>query len=239
MTGAALEAAARLGPYFAWEPYDGEPGWRPVRELLDPDVIAQRVRIGRRTLAGLGGLDHADIDERAAASIIFLGLASRLLSPLLGAVATGGVLPIADVERLWWRQVEAGPIPIAWHGLDSGPGTAELFSRTAIRGLVEPVLDVFRERFRLSPQVLWGNVASALGGAAGMIADAMPGAAETAATLVTGCLELPPLRGTATLTRPDPARARWYLARNNCCLYYRIPGGGTCGDCVLNTRRPG
>ncbi|TDD91462.1 hypothetical protein E1293_02390 [Actinomadura darangshiensis] len=21
--------------------------------------------------------------------------------------------------------------------------------------------------------------------------------------------------------------------RNNCCLYYRVPGGGMCGDCGL------
>jgi hypothetical protein len=23
------------------------------------------------------------------------------------------------------------------------------------------------------------------------------------------------------------------FARNNCCLFYKIPGGGKCGDCVL------
>ncbi|GAA1656817.1 (2Fe-2S)-binding protein [Actinoplanes couchii] len=232
-SGAALRAAAELGPYFVWEPYDGDGEWRPLRDLRDGDVIGERVRIGRRTLAALGGLDLDAIDERVTASIIFLGLASRLLSPLVGAVATTGVLPIADLDRLWWRPVQGGPIPIAWRDLDSEPGTAERFTTTAIRGVVEPVLDVFRERYRLSPQVLWGNVASALGGAAGMIADTLPDAAEPAARLVGQALDLPPLRGMATLNRPDPARARWYLARNNCCLYYRIPGGGTCGDCVL------
>lgn len=168
-SGAALRAAAGLGPYFVWEPHDGDSGWRPLRDLLDTDMIGQRVAAGRRMLAGLGGLAVEDIDERAAASIIFLGLASRLLSPLAGAVAVTGVLPIADPERLWWRPVAGGPIPIAHHDLDSRPGTTELFNNTAVHGLVEPILDVFHVRYRLSLQVLWGDVASALGGAAGMM----------------------------------------------------------------------
>ncbi|TDC62491.1 hypothetical protein E1200_25580, partial [Actinomadura sp. GC306] len=24
--------------------------------------------------------------------------------------------------------------------------------------------------------------------------------------------------------------------RSNCCLYYRVPGGGMCGDCGLSSR---
>jgi iron complex transport system ATP-binding protein len=24
--------------------------------------------------------------------------------------------------------------------------------------------------------------------------------------------------------------------RTSCCLYYRVPGGGLCGDCVLTTQ---
>ncbi|HWS35746.1 MAG TPA: (2Fe-2S)-binding protein [Actinoplanes sp.] len=236
MNADPLREAARLGPYFVWEARDGDPGWRPLRDLLDPRVIEQRVTIGRRTLAGLGGLSVEDIEERAAASIIFLGLAARLLSPLLGAVATTGALPVADLDRLWWRPVPGGPIPIACHDLGSRPASAGLFTETAVLGLVAPILDVFHVRYRLSLQVLWGDVASALGGAAGMIADQSPDAAQPAADLVSGLLARPPLHGTATLNRPDPTRARWFLARNNCCLYYRIPGGGTCGDCVLNRR---
>jgi ferric iron reductase protein FhuF len=99
--------------------------------------------------------------------------------------------------------------------------------------VVESLVEVFARRFRLPEHLLWGNVASALGGAAGMIADAAPELAERAAEVVAGLLERAPLAGTARLERPDPARQRWFLVRRNCCLYYRIPGGGTCGDCVL------
>jgi ferric iron reductase protein FhuF len=83
--------------------------------------------------------------------------------------------------------------------------------------------------------VLWGNVSSALGGAAGMIADNSPAHAARAAAIVEQALLLGSLRDTAVLVRPDPRRERWFLVRNNCCLYYRIPGAGTCGDCVLTT----
>ncbi|WP_250034651.1 (2Fe-2S)-binding protein [Paractinoplanes maris] len=251
--GPALEAAALLGPYFAWQPHRPDPadragrlpcsadaGWRPMSDLLDPEVVAERVAAGRRTLCRMSGLGPEAIEERVVASTIFLQLASRLVSPLVAAASVHGALPVADPARLWWQPVEGGPMPIAYGGLSAvacagwdAAEVAEAFTRTEIRALVEPVLEVFRERFRLSPQVLWGNVASALGGAAGMIAGNAPGFAERSAAVVAAVLAVPPLTGTAALIRPDPTRARWFLVRHNCCLYYRIPGGGTCGDCVL------
>ncbi|WP_436536456.1 (2Fe-2S)-binding protein [Actinoplanes sp. HUAS TT8] len=236
----ALRVASRLGPYFAWEPWDGAPGWRPLSDLLDERVATERVEVARATLVRMSGLDREAIGERAVASITFLGLASRLLSPLLAAAAEGGALPVPSIDRLWWRPVPGGPIPIAYADLAAQPGTdrpihaiAETLTASATIGLVQPILDVFRTRFALSPQVLWGNVASALGGAAGMIADQRPEHAARAAWIVEAMLQRPPLRATADLIRPDESRERWFLVRRNCCLYYRIPGGGTCGDCVL------
>ena len=41
--GPALATAARIGPYFAWQPYDGGPAWRPLAQWWDADVIAERV----------------------------------------------------------------------------------------------------------------------------------------------------------------------------------------------------
>jgi hypothetical protein len=110
---------------------------------------------------------------------------------------------------------------------------AEALAEVAVGGLLGPLLACFRDRFALSPKVLLGNVASALAGAAGMIAEAAPEHAARAAGVVDRLLELPPLAGAGTLVRPEPGVARWFLVRHNCCLYYRIPGGGTCGDCVL------
>ncbi|WP_221327770.1 (2Fe-2S)-binding protein [Actinoplanes sp. L3-i22] len=236
----ALRVASRLGPYFEWEPWDAEPGWLPLSALLDERMVAARVETARNTLVRMSGLDREAIEERAVASITFLGLASRLLSPLLGAAAAGQALPVPAISRLWWRPVPGGPIPIAYRDLTSIPCAgepshviADRLTETATFGLVQPLLEVFRSRFALSPHVLWGNVASALGGAAGMIADLTPEHAARAAEIVEATLCRPPLRATADLIRPDPGRERWFLVRRNCCLYYRVPGGGTCGDCVL------
>jgi hypothetical protein len=227
----ALRAAAAVGPYFAWEPWSDGAGWRPVAELTTAEVVAERVAAARTALIGMFGLAEDDVEERVIASVTFLGVASRLLSPPLGALALAGVLPVPDPDQLWWRPVPGGPWPIAYSG---EPETGD-FVGGIVEGLVAPVLRAFQARFVLSPQVLWGNVTSALAGAAGMLAAGRPEAGEAAGALVERVLAVPPLAGTGTLVRPDPASARRFLVRHNCCLYYRIPGGGTCGDCVLTS----
>jgi hypothetical protein len=221
----ALRAAAAVGPYFTWQPWTPADGWRPLTELTDGDVLAERVAAARAALIGMFGLAEDDVPERVIASVTFLGVASRLLSPPLGAVTLGGTLPVPSPGQLWWRPVPGGPWPIAYSG-DPGEGD---FVGGIVDSLVAPVLRAFGRRFLLSPQVLWGNVASALAGAAGMLGS------EAAGELVERVLAVPPLAGTGTLVRPDPARPRRFLVRHNCCLYYRIPGGGTCGDCVLTS----
>jgi hypothetical protein len=225
----ALRAAAAVGPYFVWEPWSDGAGWRPLTELTDGDVVAERVAAARTALIGMFGLAEDDVPERVIASVTFLGVASRLLSPPLAAVALAGVLPVPGPDQLWWRPVPGGPWPIAYSGV---PASGD-FAGGIVDGLVAPVLRAFRDRFVLSPRVLWGNVTSALAGAAGMLAAGRPAAGEAAGALVERALVVPPLAGTGTLVRPDPASARRFLVRHNCCLYYRIPGGGTCGDCVL------
>ncbi|WP_433306371.1 (2Fe-2S)-binding protein [Actinoplanes sp. CA-030573] len=227
---AALRSAAALGPYFVWEPWDRDPAWRPLTDLLNPEVVAERVGVARQALVRMSGLSPGEIGEREVASITFLGYASRLVSPFLGAAALTGERPAARIEDLWWRPVGGGPLPVAYAQVGEGEPLA----------VTEALLLVFARRFGLPEHLLWGNVASALGGAAGMIADARPEHAERAARVVERLLSHPPLAGTAVLERPDAERARWFLVRRNCCLYYRIPGGGTCGDCVLtppDTRR--
>jgi hypothetical protein len=225
----ALRAAAAVGPYFVWEPWSDGTGWRPVTDLTDRDVVAERVGAARTALSTMFGLPEDAVPARVIASVTFLGVASRLLSPPFAAMVLGGVLPAPRLGDLWWRPVPGGPWPIAY----SGDGTAGDFPATIVDGLVTPILQAFRDRFVLSPRVLWGNVASALAGAAGMLADQRPDHADAAGRLAERVLARPPLAGTGALVRPDPARPRRFLVRRNCCLYYRIPGGGTCADCIL------
>ncbi len=220
----ALAAAAAAGPFFAWTELPASAdGWRPLTDLDDPAVVSGRVRAARATLVDRFGLSPAQVPERVVASVLFLGMAARLVSPPLAAVAIAGVLPVPRRADLWWRPVDSGPLPVAYTAV----GTADpaQFAAGIVDGLVEPLLAVVQDRFRVSPKVLYGNVASALGGAVTMLRGS-----GRAGEVLEGLLREKPLAGAASVEQG-------MLRRNNCCLYYRIPGGGYCGDCVL--RRDG
>ena len=242
---AALAAAAGAGPYFTLEPWAEGAGWRQASLLVsDPAALAGRVTHARAVIAGRASIAPADVAERVAASIVFLGLAARLVSPPLGAAVLSGVVPNLTLDNLWWRPADGGPVPLA-----AGPVTgrqiggapagrqlddaAALLSERCVQGMADPVAGAFQAVFRLSPLVLRGNIASALAGAAGMLARSFPDRAETAGQLTARILALGPLRGTGELVQPDASQPRRFLIRRSCCLYYRVPGGGTCGDCVL------
>ena len=133
----------------------------------------------------------------------------------------------------------AGGLPVTGRDIgDAAPGrqlddAAALLSERCVQGIADPVAGAFQALFRLSPLVLRGNIASALAGAAGMLARSFPDRAETVGQLTARILALGPMRGTGELVQPDASQPRRFLVRRSCCLYYRVPGGGTCGDCVL------
>ncbi len=97
------------------------------------------------------------------------------------------------------------------------------------------VLDAgLRERFGVSPKVLRGNAASGLVGALRVLIDRVPGgvAVELAGALLA---EGGALAGTGTFIHEEGLGVAF--VRRSCCLYYQVPGGGLCGDCVLRTGR--
>jgi FhuF 2Fe-2S C-terminal domain len=210
---------AGLGPFFGVRLTVGPGPWRPLRDLLDEPVLADRVRHVRTALARLAGVD---IEPRVAASTMSLGLFARLASPVLAAAILGLSLPRPTLDDTWWQPVEQGPWPLALTGPDAEPAVADLLT-----DVLAPLAEALGQRYSLSQLVLAGNIASAVFGALRMIATARPelaaAAREIGATLLTG-----PLAGTGEL--------REGFVRSSCCLYYRIPGGGYCGDCVLADR---
>lgn len=247
---AALAQASAAGPYFTIQPWSAQGGWRPLGALAtDPRALAERVTHTRDALARQAGVTPADVDERAAASTLFLGLASQLVSPLLGAAVIAGVVPGLTLADLWWHPAGNGPWPLAARpaggaglgDLGSEPGLSQAAALLSgrVHGLTGPLAAASGAVFRLSPQVLRGNVASALSGAAAVLAAAFPPRAEAAGRLAAQVLALGWLCGTGQFTRPDPARPRWFLVRRSCCLLYRVPGAGLCGDCVLRRDQPG
>ena len=239
--GAGLLAdLAALGPYFAVDVHRPgspvRPPWQPLGELTgSPGALAGRIGEVRERLAAAAGCPAAAVEFRVAASIAQLALCARLLSPALGAAAAGWALPV-DAAQARWVPALGGPFRLslaeeaiaepADSAIAAEPGTA---ATAAL--LAGPVTQIVRavEAMAVSPRVLWGNVASAVNGAATMIAAARPDLAGRAAEAAAALLEHPDLAGTY---QGRPLRG---FRRRNCCLIYRLSPErpAYCGDCVL------
>jgi hypothetical protein len=165
----ALATAASAGPYFTIEPWAEGQGWRPANLLIsDPTVLADRVTYVRAAIAGRAGIAPAEVSDRVAASTVFLGLASRLVSPSLSAAALSDVVPYLTLDNLWWRPVNGGPVPPAAGptagreigGAETGrqlDDAAAMLSKHCVQGMASPVAGAFQGLFRLSPLVLRGT----------------------------------------------------------------------------------
>lgn len=162
----------------------------------------------QRICRRLGG-----VPTRVGESTYVLGLAARLWGATLGPVVRDGVLP--DPHQLRVRD-EDGALQL---GLARLRGWRDV-TPDDLLGTVIEVLSPVVASSKLSDRLLWGNVASALHAAPRVLE--LPGARTWADEM----LGIPPLRGEMAAGR-----------RGTCCLFYEVPGGGLCGDCVL-TRVP-
>ncbi|WP_245646682.1 (2Fe-2S)-binding protein [Microtetraspora niveoalba] len=227
----AVADVSTVGDYFVLDIGRVEAGWRPFADLLtDPGLLEGRIAdVAER-------LNTAE--TRVAASILFQGLAARLWSPPLGAAVAHDLLIDLDPDRVHWRAVTGGPLPLraarldGWRIRDPARG-AEHLCRTVVTGLLEPLAAAFRRVVKIAPGLLWGNAASALAGTVHALARVRPGLGGAAVALGRELLEMGPLRGTGELAEPAPGHP--FFVRRGCCLYYRLPGGGKCGDCALIT----
>ena len=231
--GARLLAdLAALGPYFAVEVHRPgsplRPPWQPLGELTgSPGALAGRIGEVRERLAAAAGCPATAVEFRVAASIAQLGLCARLLSPALGAAATGRTLPV-DVGQARWVPALGGPFRLSLAEV-AVAAEADMAATAAL--LAGPITQIVRavEAMAVSPRVLWGNVASAVNGAATMIAATRPDLAGPAAETAAAMLANPALTGTY---QGRPLRG---FRRRNCCLIYRLSPErpAYCGDCVL------
>lgn len=234
---AALADVSGVGGFFTVDT-DTAPGrgddWRPLHSLWTDDAaLADRLAVVRSRLAAFAELPTERVEPRVAASILYQGLAARLLAPAVGtAVLHGVVVPVAG---LCWRPAESGPLPLrlrAGHAPVSGDPVGML--RDLVLGdALAPLAAALRGRVKVAPGLLWGNAASALGGAVRELGWARPHAAEPAVALGTALLAEGPLKWTGRFVRPWNNRPATFFVRRTCCLYYRLPAGGKCGDCAL------
>ncbi|TCK21018.1 (2Fe-2S)-binding protein [Pseudonocardia endophytica] len=238
--GSVLADVALLGPFFelATPGTDDRDDWVPFARLhTDPGPLGERIA---RVAAALGA------GERVAASIAFQGLVARLVAAPLAAVVLHGVLPATDdlSRRPGADDPWAPGLPEVTGVRTPDPvrdpdGAAALLSDGLVDGLVAPLVDAVRSLVPVSAHVLWGNVASSLSGAGRVLDPARPGARPALLGVLAGLMDRAPLAGTGRLLRLEEDRpdTEWGFRRRSCCLYYRVPGGGLCGDCVLQGRR--
>ncbi|MGW3727471.1 (2Fe-2S)-binding protein [Streptomyces sp. NPDC000851] len=215
---AALEEVAAFGGFFAIELGGPDDGWHPVE-----DAYARGVADLITATA-----DRYDTRElRIGASVVQLGHAARLWSPVLACTVVHGVVP--DLERLY--RADDGPAlrlpaaPTGWYAPEIPHLTDVLYEVVVARHLDALAAGL---RVKVAPGLLAGNAASALVEAARAVLAARPALREPLADLVDGMLNTGRLAGTGKVIGPDLS-----FRRRSCCLYYRVPSGVKCEDCSL------
>lgn len=251
-TDAVVADLAALGPFFTLHthPADSpvtEP-WLVMRELVtNPALLSGRITAVRTRLAAAVLQTVDAVPLRVAASTAQMGLVARLVSPALALSLINGQAPDMDLAHLRWQPLLGGPFPLSvpvailagstgTGGHQDAPASAQqaaaVLTDRVINGPVLEIIDATRS-FSVSTRVLWGNVASAVNGAARMIATARPPWAHHIHALASSLLSRPPLRDTST------HRLNGTFQRRSCCLIYQATpaaDGPVCGDCVLTTR---
>ncbi|MFC7303675.1 IucA/IucC family C-terminal-domain containing protein [Streptomyces monticola] len=226
-----LQLLGSVGGFFALR--TGRPSRAvPLAEVYGGDGRPLAVRVDKVT-ARLGAPE-----VRIGVSVAHLGLVARLWSVGLGAAVLHGRLPDLDAERLSWDPDGSSPDDLWLDGVRTVD--ADRIGEVIVDGHLAPLAAALRHHYRISAALLWGNAGSALAGAVRELhawagRSGRPEAARSALDLGHALFRRPELHATGTLTTTGPAPA---FRRRSCCLYYRCPSGGLCGDCCFD-RPPG
>ncbi|MGW2208798.1 (2Fe-2S)-binding protein [Streptomyces sp. NPDC001781] len=195
---------------------------------VQSDALADRVAVVA---------DRLGVREpRVCASLAQQGIAARLWSAALACAALYGQVPDLAPRLLRWDAAAGTPDDLWLTEVRPLPGDAGALADTVLHAHLEPLGEALTRRYGVAPGLLWGNAASALAGAARQLEqwarrNARTDVAERASEL-TGTLFA------HALLRDTGVRAGGTFRRRSCCLYYRVPGGGVCGDCCFS-RPPG
>jgi hypothetical protein len=233
----ALASTAQLGPFFTITPFagrDSEQTWWPLDALPAKALTAQL-----KATSGFLGIGSQD-EGRTIGSILHLGAAAALCSPLLAVAALEGYVPALTAAQVDVGYPAIGPLRVSLNGNPPSsakpallPELADQLIAVALDGLLEPFTAALTAIEPVPEQTLAGNAFSALAAAARLIEP--PEAGRRARALVDLVARRAPLLiGAGDLHWQQSGSGHEYFRRRNCCLFYRIPGAGTCGDCVLN-----
>ncbi|ORV91273.1 iron reductase [Mycobacterium interjectum] len=198
----------------------GEPaGWHPVKRAYTD---------GFTDLIGTTARRYHTSDLRIGASLVHLGHATRLWSPVLACALGHGVVPdLDDLQRADDGAQLRIPEPV---GRAVDPPSAKLLYRVVVKQHMNPFAAGLR--VKLAPALLAGNIASALVGAARALLVARPDLRPAIVAMTESLLDSGVLAGSGVVTGPHLA-----FRRRSCCLFYRVPGRSVCGDCVFRRDR--
>ncbi len=215
---AALADIRKVSPYFALGTGPLNDGWRPVRDLYhDTALLTETVdRIRTRMQV---------TEQRVAASTFFLGFAARLWSIGVGTAVGHGMLVDLPPERLLFREND-GQIALHLEHPESRrcDGLRAALADMVIDRHLAPLATALRRFGPISEELLRGNSASALLGAA-QVFD-RDRATTSGWEFARGVCADPRLSKAVHFGDNN-------YRRTSCCLYYRTPHGGLCGDCAL------
>ncbi|AFC44679.1 hypothetical protein OCU_34600 [Mycobacterium intracellulare ATCC 13950] len=209
-----LAETASYGGFFALTVGGDAAGWHPVTQSYADgcaDLIDATARRYRTT------------DLRIGASLVHLGHATRLWSPVLACAIGHGVLPrLDDLQRADDGAQLRLPRPV---GMPAD--SPDALYRAVVSEHMRPLAAGLR--VKLAPALLAGNIASALVGAARALLTARPDLRRAITETTRSLLDTGALAGSGVITGP-----RLGFRRRSCCLFYRLPDGSLCGDCVLH-----
>ncbi|MFE2456756.1 (2Fe-2S)-binding protein [Streptomyces sp. NPDC059402] len=208
-----------------------EDGVPEVRVPVEADPLDFRVR---KVAVALG-----TEETRVAASVAHQGLAARLWSVTLACAALYGAVPGLDPRLLCWDPDAGAPEDLWLAEVRPLPGDPATVADVVLTAHLAPLTAAVHTRYGVATGLLWGNVASALAGAGRELdrwarRHGRTDTATRARSLTADLFAHPLLTGTGALAAAPELSFR----RRSCCLYYRVPGAGVCGDCCFS-RPPG
>jgi FhuF 2Fe-2S C-terminal domain len=211
-----LSEVATYGGFFALTVGGDAAGWHPVGQSYSDGFL---------DLAEATVQRYGTTELRVGASLVHLGHAARLWSPVLACALGHGVIPnLADLQRADDGAQLRMPEPVGEPLKE--PPSAELLYRVVVQDHMEPLAAGLP--VKLAPDLLSGNIASALIGAARALLAVRPDLRQSIIGTTNSLLNTGELAGAGVITGGDLD-----FRRRSCCLFYRIPGGSLCGDCAL------
>lgn len=212
-----LSQISDYGGFFALTVGGNAQGWHPVAQFYArgcADLVDTTVARYRTT------------ELRIGASLVQLGHAARLWSPVLACALCHGVIPdLTDLQRADDGTHLRMPEPVG-EPVDRHSPSPDLLYRVVVHNHLEPLAAGLR--IKVAPGLLSGNIASALVGASRALLSVRPDLRQEIVRITHSLLSMGCLAGTGIVSGPDLA-----FTRRSCCLYYRTAAGSKCGDCAL------